>query len=105
MKTFVHLAQKNESKKKLLKVVLGSILVLFVCYGFAIASTTISIADAQTHNQDINELQTEIAELEIEYFEIVNTLSLGEAEILGFSELSNVKYARVDQGRSVAYNL
>lgn len=105
MKTLVHKAQKKESKSLFFKLMLVSIGLLFVLYGFAIASTTISIADARTHNQDINDLQTEIAELEIQYFEQVNTLSLGEAQELGFNELSNIQYARIDQTKAVAYNL
>ena len=76
----------------------------FVLYGFAIASTTLSIADADTSNNDINELQTEIAELEVEYFDMIHELSLDEAELHGFTEVGNVRYARIDETKTVAYN-
>lgn len=105
MKTLINTAQQKENKNLMFKFMLGVIGLLFVLYGFAIARTTISIADARTHTHDINDLQTEIAELEITYFEMVNTLSLGEAEALGFDEISAIQYARIDQTTAIAYNL
>ena len=105
MKTITQKMNKHESRKNIFNIFLGLIVTFFVLYGFAIASTTISIADAKTHNKDINELQTEIAELEVEYFEMINTLSMSHAEEFGFKEISNLHYARIDQTKSVAYNL
>ena len=77
---------------------------LFLLYGFIIVSTIINIAEADTHSRDIGELQSEISELEIEYFEIVNTLSIDQAKIYGFSELSSVHYVHIDETNSFAYN-
>lgn len=105
MKTLAQQMNKEEGRKNILNILVSLIVVSFILYGFAIASTTVSIADANTYNRDINELQTEIAELEIEYFEIINTLSLEEAEKNGFSEISKLHYARVDETKTVAYNL
>jgi hypothetical protein len=105
MKTLLQQTNKRTTRKNIFNLLVVSIIASFVLYGFAIASTTLSIADANTHNRDINELQTEIAELEIEYFEIVNTLSLEEAQEEGFQEVSNIHYARIDDRKSVAYNL
>ncbi len=103
MKTLIQ--QLHTQKKKLVHVLLGSIALLFVVYSFGIASTTINIADAKMYDQDINELQTEIAELEVEYFEIINILSIDEAEKYGFTETSNLHYAYIDKTKAVAYNL
>lgn len=105
MKTLTQQLSKESGRKKLFTLLLCGIAVSFILYGFAITATTISIANADSHNKDINELQTEIAELEIEYFEIINTLSMDQAQAQGFSELSELHYAVIDETRSVAYNL
>jgi len=105
MKTLMQKIKTENGRRNILNILIGCIVISFVLYGFAIASTTVSIADANTHNHDIDELQTEIAELEIEYFEIINTLSLDQAEENGFSEISNLHYARIDETKTVAYNL
>lgn len=100
-----HKLHTEAGRKNLIKILLCGIVVSFILYGFAIAATTISIADADTDNKEITELQTEIAELEIQYFQMINTFSVEEAEVHGFSELANVHYAVIDENKSVAYNL
>lgn len=105
MKTLTQRIKNGTGKSRLLKFALAGIAFSFVLYMFGISSATISIADADTYNQNISNLQTEIGELEIEYFEIINTLSLEQANNHGFNELSNVHYVRIDETKSVAYNL
>ena len=83
---------------------IGGIILSFVLYGFAIASTTLSVADAETSNHNINELQTEIAELEVLYFSMINQLSLDQAASHGLNQVDTLKYVRVNQPTSVAYN-
>ncbi|MFT6361459.1 MAG: hypothetical protein ACJAV6_000191 [Candidatus Paceibacteria bacterium] len=104
MKTLARQLNKDQGRKKIFTTFLLGIVVSFLLYGFGITSTTLSVADAETHNHEINELQTEIAELEISYFEIINTLSEDEALLYGFNQVENVKYAHIDQTKSVAYN-
>ena len=104
MKTIARKLNKDQGRRKIFRTFLLGITVSFLLYGFGIASTTLSVADAETSNYEINELQTEIAELEIEYFEIINTLSADEALLYGFNEVNNIKYAYIDQTKSVAYN-
>lgn len=96
---------KYQNRKNLFKVLVGGICMSFVLYGFGITGTTLSIADAKTNNKEIVDLQTEIAELEIEYFERVNSLSMDEAFNLGMEEEDDILYARIDEVKSVAYNL
>ncbi|MCI5050998.1 MAG: hypothetical protein MRY57_01680 [Candidatus Pacebacteria bacterium] len=95
---------KENNRKKIFLALVGGICCSFLMYGFGIASTTISVADAKTHNHSIAELQTEIAELEIEYFERINALSLEEAGVLGMVEDKKVLYAHLEQETKVAYN-
>jgi hypothetical protein len=95
---------KGNSRKSIFRILLGGICLSFLLYGFGITGATLNIADAKNDNQGITELQTEIAELEIEYFERVNTLSIEEASIHGMTEKGKVFYAYVDEVKSVAYN-
>lgn len=96
---------KECNQKHIFKGLVGGICLSFLLYGFGITGTTLSIAEAKSDNREIAQLQTEIAELEIEYFEIVNTLSIEEASIHGMEENKKVFYARIDEVKSVAYNL
>ena len=105
MKTLAHNIHTPTRRKQLFRMFLGGIVLSFVLYGFAIANTTLSIADADTSNQEINELQTQIAELEVEYFEMLNTLSMDEAKSFGFNEVQDLRYARINETKAVAYNL
>lgn len=77
----------------------------FVLYSYAIASTTLTIASAEDMNHDIAALQTDIAELELHYYSMVNDISLKGAERLGLSEASSVEYAKIAPETTVAYNL
>ena len=105
MKTAAQKIHTPLGRRKLFIGIVGGIIVSFLLYGFAITSTTLAIAEAKTDNNEIQELQTRIAELEVEYFEIINTLSLEEAQENGLSEISNLHYARVNETKAVAYNL
>lgn len=104
MKTLAHNIHTPLGRRKLFMVIVGGIVVSFLLYGFAITTTTLAIAEANSDNNEIQSLQTDIAELEVEYFEIINTLSLEEAQKIGFTELSNMHYARADETKAVAYN-
>lgn len=64
----------------------------FASYSYAIAGTIISTSDAKTRSVEISDLQTEIAELELEYFNIIQGVSLANAEELGFFETQDVSY-------------
>ncbi len=91
--------------QQLLSMVIAGIILSFVLYSYAIASTTLSISDAKNTNSEITELQTEIAELELEYYQMINAISLTQAEELGFDETKEVHYATINPTTNVAYNL
>ena len=105
MKTLAQQLHRSNKQQQLFRLMLIGIVMSFVLYGFAIASTTISIADADMNNNEINQLQTEIAELEIKYFEMINDLSIQEAELYGLNEVPEVHYAHINETKSIAYNL
>ena len=96
---------KENNRKNIFRILVGGICLSFLLYGFGITGTTLNIADAKSNNRDIAELQTEIAELEIEYFEIINTLSLEEALLYGMNEDTKVLYAYIDEVQTIVYNV
>ena len=80
MNTIITHMNKDNRKRQLFRLLAAGIVTSFVLYGFAIAHTTLAIADADADNQAITDLETEIAELEAVYFTMVNNLSIEEAE-------------------------
>lgn len=91
-------------RKKVFHALCTGLVLSFVCYSFAIASTTLSISESKDHNTQIQDLQTEIAELELAYFDMINTLSLEGAYEYGFDETPEVHFAHIEKNTSVAYN-
>ncbi len=75
----------------------------FGLYSFAIASTTVNAADSNVLNGDIQELRTEIAELEGSYYAMMSTIDEAYALQEGYSLAENVSFAQVDQTTLVAY--
>jgi len=80
-----------------------AIIFSFFLYSYAIASTTISIADSRQLNKDILELQTQIAELEWEYQEKISTLDIEDAHAEGFDDISKLYFVSVDDSTEVAF--
>ena len=104
MNAFLQKINTDVGRKRVFHMLIGGIILSFVLYGFAIASTTLSVADAETSNHNINELQTEIAELEVAYFSMINELSLDQAADYGLNQVDTLKYVHVNQPTAVAYN-
>ena len=82
-----------------------AIILSFLTYSYAIASTTLSVSSMKTKNNEIQDLQTEIAELEVVYFSMIHSVSEKNAEEYGMKEVENVGYANLAQDTVVAYNL
>ena len=99
--------KKNTKKlhKKIISTMLFAIVLSFLTYSYAIASTTLSVSDMKSRNSEIQDLETEIAELEVQYFGMINSISVKDAEIYGMNEITAVGYASLDQETVVAYNL
>lgn len=92
------------SGKQLLKSLLAGIILSFMLYSFAIASTTVTVSDSRSLNEDIQDLRTEIAELEGNYYTMINDLSVEQALAQGFTQDEHVSFAYVDKATYVAYN-
>lgn len=80
-----------------------AIVLSFGLYSFAIASTTVDVADSNVLNSDIQELRTEIAELEGNYYAMVSQMNEEHALTDGFSVDEDVAFARATQETVVAY--
>lgn len=89
--------------KKILKIIVAALSLSFVMYSFAIASTTVTISDARVMNKNIQELRTELATLESDYYTLVNDLSLDQAYAEGFVADTGVSFAHVNETTLVAY--
>lgn len=96
--------KKQKTHKKFSVTMLFFAVFLFFAYSSAIASATLSITDMQEKNIEIQDLETEIAELEFEYFEIMNAINQHDAQVYGLAEVTDVSYASLDAEISVAYN-
>jgi hypothetical protein len=90
--------------KQVFTTLLAVIVCSFALYSFAIASTTVSISDAKIMNGKIQDLRTEIAGLESEYYAMINDLSVEQAQIEGFVQKDTVRFAKVNESTYVAYN-
>jgi len=99
--------KKNTKKlhKKVVSVIFFAIVLSFLTYSYAIASTTFSISNMKMKNSEIQDLETEITELEVHYFSMVHSVSEKNAEEYGMKEVENVGYVNLAQDTVVAYNL
>jgi hypothetical protein len=104
MNTLIKKMNTPEGRKLLSRSLIVGMGFFFGCYSFAIASTTLSIARSREYNESIQEVQTNIAELEAEYFALINTLSLEGAEMHGFAETSRVHFVHKNPDTAVALN-
>lgn len=94
---------KQKSNKKVVLGILSAIILLFVTYSYATASTIISASDNKTKNQKIAELQTEISELEYKYFSMLDELPT-DVEQYGLKNINRIGYASIESDVKVAYN-
>ncbi len=94
---------RQKSNKKIVFGMLFAIVLLFTTYSYAIASTTFSVSDMKTKNVKISELQTEISELEYEYFSIIDDLP---SNIYNYNleDIKTIGYASIDNDVKVAFN-
>ncbi len=95
---------RSQKNKKVISGVIIAIVLSFITYSYAIASTTFSTSDSRSKDIEIQELQTEIAELEINYFKMMNSISVADAGRYGMKELKTIGYADIDSQVTVAFN-
>ncbi len=90
--------------RRSLSFIIAGIILSFVLYSFAIASTTVSIADSSVTSRSIQELRTEVSELESKYYMMIDELSIEQAVEEGFVKDERAVFAHVNQSTVVAYN-
>lgn len=67
---------------------LGAFAALFVVYSFLIGSTVVSINERKNLYSEIRAQQAHLAELEINYFALVQGVDLKRASAMGFADQS-----------------
>ncbi len=87
--------KKQKTNRKIILGMIFAIVLSFFTYSYAIASTTLSVSSMKTQKSKITELKTEIAELDAEYFEIMNSISLEKSQDYSLKEVSNIDYIEV----------
>ncbi len=84
---------KTKSNLKRWIFILGVfILVLFFFYSYALAKTTTSAHTIHEKKLAIQELETEIIDLETEYFEIINGIDRDNFASYGLEKVSTLEY-------------
>ena len=73
-----------------------TLFLLLVSYSYVVASTTFAISDMKTKNLKISTLQTDIAELELEYASQLEKVSLENAPYYKLHEVEKVSYISLD---------
>ena len=101
MNTHTHITY---NPRKAFALILSGLALSFVLYSFAIASTTVSIADSSVTSRSIQELRTEVSELESTYYMMIDQLTIEQAVEEGFVEDERAVFAHVNQSTVVAYN-
>lgn len=96
--------KKKINNNKKINIVLLGIFISFISYSYAIAGSTFSISNSEIIDEQTQELQTEIAELELAYFEAVKDISLDTAIAYDLTEAQSIYYVSVDSVTAVAYN-
>ncbi|MCD5390191.1 MAG: hypothetical protein LR005_02320 [Candidatus Pacebacteria bacterium] len=96
--------KKQKIKRRIILGMLLSIVISFTSYSYAIASTTLSASSMELKNDKISELETEIAELETKYFDIVNVIVMGIPDNYNLVSVGDIAYVDVKGDSKVAYN-
>lgn len=94
---------KQKMKKKLVLGMISAIVISFTSYSYAIASTTLSASSMELKNDKISQLETEIAELETKYYDIVNNAVLDVPDNYHLIPDNHIAYVNVKDSLKVAY--
>ncbi|MDD3693812.1 MAG: hypothetical protein PHC89_00220 [Candidatus Pacebacteria bacterium] len=91
---------KNLQLKKIRNITLAGLAGAALVYSFQVTAITLNAAEARGFVKNISEMETQISQLELTYFELLNDLSLDEVQNNG----KNVEYAKINEIKTVAYN-
>lgn len=96
--------QIRNTKKYLARTLIALLATGFVSYAYAITHTTVTISSSQSLTKKNQEIRTELSQLELEYFEIVNNIDINEASEGGFAKAEKVYYAQRSDIQQFAFN-
>ena len=87
---------------KLGKLLLFAIIAIGFVYLFLLVSTTVNIAERKHAEKTTKEIQSEIAQMEIDYFAQSNNLNIDYARENGFVESDTMYFAYEEERTEVA---
>jgi len=96
----------NQIEKKLFWFFSVALFSSFFFYAYFVNQTILNIVERENFEEEIAVLNSEISELEANYLDLKNKITLDYAHSLGFSDAKNIKFASnklYSQGLSLSY--
>jgi len=89
--------RQKKSQKRIIGGIIFAILLSFLSYSYAIASTSFSASNMKEKNSEITVLETDIAELEQQYLSLLDSLSLEDVQKYHLSPVQNIGFANQEK--------
>lgn len=84
-------------RRRIFKVLCGSLLSLSLCYVYLVGSITFNIIARKTLETNINELNSEVGQLELQSIQLVNNIDVSFGKSMGYVEAHDTLFVNKDQ--------
>jgi len=85
--TNVSIVNNNDLQKKILNILLASLILFALCYVFLLGSMVFNIVERKTLEADARTLSNEVGDLELQYLSVSDKVDLTLAQAMGFQEI------------------
>lgn len=86
-------------------VLCGFVVLLLFFYMYFVGNIVFNIVARKTVETSAHLVSSEIADLEVAYLSLTNTIDMSRATALGFSESKNIYYAkRIESSKNLSWN-
>lgn len=92
-----NIANNGALRRRIFRVLCGSILFLSICYVYFIGSITFNIIARKTLETNINELNSHVGQLELESIQLVNNIDVSFGKSIGYVEANGTLFVNKDQ--------
>jgi hypothetical protein len=91
-------------QQTIVRALLGACIATVMLYAIALASTMFYATETTSYNRQITETTGALSELEFEYINLKQSVTIAKAEELGFELVENPQFVRADSVTSVSMN-
>lgn len=84
-------------RRRIFRVLCGSLLFLSLCYVYLVGSITFNIIARKTLESNINELNSEVGQLELQSIQLVNNIDVSFGKSMGYVEARDTLFVNKDQ--------